>query len=227
MRTNGVSIRLIERRARVSELLFEIKAVHCNLNEPFIFTSGWASPVYVDCRKIISMPRQRREIIHIAAEQVDTIIGRNNYDIIAGGETAGIPFAAWLSEYFYEPMIYVRKEKKGFGRKSQIEGDLEEGQRVLLVEDLATDGKSKVNFCNAIREAGGEVDHAIVVFFYGVFPTAEKIISDAKITLHGLTDWKSNLEVGRAKGYFNAAESAEIKKFLDDPESWSKAHGGV
>ncbi|MBT3353087.1 MAG: orotate phosphoribosyltransferase [Nitrospinaceae bacterium] len=222
-----MSIHLIERKNRVSELLFEIEAVHCNLDEPYIFTSGWASPVYVDCRKIISSPRQRREIMQIAAEEIDTNIGRDAFDTIAGGETAGIPFAAWLSDYYYEPMIYVRKEKKGFGRKSQIEGDLEEGQKVLLVEDLATDGKSKVNFCNAIREAGAIVDHCIVVFFYGVFPTAEKIISDAQITLHGLADWRSNLEVGTAKGYFNAEQSAEIKKFLDEPEVWSKAHGGV
>jgi orotate phosphoribosyltransferase len=222
-----VSIQLIERKSRVSELLFEIEAVHCNLKEPFIFTSGWASPVYVDCRKIISAPRQRREIIQIAAEEIDRNIGRDAFDVIAGGETAGIPFAAWLAEYYYEPMIYVRKEKKGFGRMAQIEGDLAEGGRVLLVEDLATDGKSKVNFCNAIREAGGEVEHAIVVFFYGVFPEAEKIISEARITLHGLADWRTNLEVGRASGYFNAEEAGEIEKFLDNPEKWSRAHGGA
>ena len=222
-----MSIQLIERKSRVSELLFEIEAVHCNLKEPFIFTSGWASPVYVDCRKIISAPRQRREIIQIAAEEIDRNIGRDAFDVIAGGETAGIPFAAWLAEYYYEPMIYVRKEKKGFGRMAQIEGDLAEGGRVLLVEDLATDGKSKVNFCNAIREAGGEVEHAIVVFFYGVFPEAEKIISEARITLHGLADWRTNLEVGRASGYFNAEEAGEIEKFLDNPEKWSRAHGGA
>ncbi len=223
----GVSIHLIERKSRVSELLFEIEAVHCNLKEPFIFTSGWASPVYVDCRKIISAPRQRREIIQIAAEEIDLNIGRLAFDVVAGGETAGIPFAAWLSEYYYEPMIYVRKEKKGFGRMAQIEGDLAEGGRVLLVEDLATDGKSKVNFCNAIREAGGEVDHAIVVFFYGVYPEAEKIISEARITLHALADWRTNLEVGRGSGYFNAEEAGEIEKFLDNPEKWSRAHGGA
>jgi len=222
-----VSIHLIERKSRVSELLFEINAVHCNLNEPFIFTSGWASPVYVDCRKIISMPRQRREIIQIAAEAIDTAIGRDSFDVAAGGETAGIPFAAWLSDYYYKPMVYVRKQKKGFGRKSQIEGELEDGKKVLLVEDLATDGKSKVNFCNAIREAGAEVDHAIVVFFYGIYPNAERIISDAGITLHALTDWRTNLEVGMAKGYFDAKQSSEIKIFLDDPETWSKAHGGA
>lgn len=222
-----MSIHLIERKSRVSELLFEINAVHCNLNEPFIFTSGWASPVYVDCRKIISMPRQRREIIHIAAEAIDTAIGRDSFDVAAGGETAGIPFAAWLSDYYYKPMVYVRKQKKGFGRKSQIEGELEDGKKVLLVEDLATDGKSKVNFCNAIREAGAEVDHAIVIFFYGIYPDAERIISDAGITLHALTDWRTNLEVGMAKGYFDAKQSSEIKIFLDDPETWSKAHGGV
>ncbi len=222
-----MSVKLIDRSARVSELLFEIGNVHCNLEKPFIFTSGWASPVYVDCRKIISAPRQRREIIHIAAEDIERNIQRDQFDLVAGGETAGIPFAAWLADYFYVPMVYVRKEKKGFGRMGQIEGDFSPGQRVLLVEDLATDGKSKVHFSNALREAGAVVEHAIVVFYYGVYPEADRILQDARLQLHALTNWHTTLEVGQALGKFSEDQAQEIREFLRSPDTWSKAHGGA
>jgi orotate phosphoribosyltransferase len=222
-----VSVSLIKRRQRVSQLLFEIGNINCNVEKPFIFTSGWASPVYVDCRKIISMPRQRREIILIAAEEIERNIGLDQFDIIAGGETAGIPFAAWLAEYFYLPMVYVRKQQKEFGRMSQIEGSLEPGQRVLLVEDLATDAKSKVHFCEALRRAGAIVEHAIVVFYYGVYAAAPNNIRQAGITLHALTDWETTLEVGKASGHFEEHQAEEIKEFLRAPDIWSKAHGGA
>src|SRR5690606_31789448 len=137
---------------------------------PYKFTSGWASPVYIDCRKLISYPRLRQRLMAMAAHQVQEACGYEAFDAVAGGETAGIPFAAWLADRLQLPMLYVRKQPKGFGRNARIEGHLVEGQRVLLVEDLATDGGSKLAFADALREAGGVVDHAFVVFFYGVFP---------------------------------------------------------
>ena len=109
---------------------------------------------------------------------------------MAGGETAGIPFAAWVADRLNLPMQYVRKKPKGFGRGAQIEGKLDAGQRVLLVEDLATDGKSKVNFIKALREAGGKCDHCFVIFFYDIYPTSAKIFGDLGVTLHWLTTWK-------------------------------------
>ena len=220
-------VQLHERKPRAAELLLEIGAVHCNLDQPFIFTSGWASPVYVDCRKLISSPRQRREIIQLASEQIERAIGRSQVDVVAGGETAGIPFAAWIAEYFFLPMIYVRKEPKGFGRGAQIEGAMEPGQRVVLVEDLTTDGRSKVNFCRALKRAGAAVEHAVVVFYYGIYPDAEKNLSEAGVTLHALTDWRSTLTVAEAKGYFDAKQAATVRDFLAAPEAWSKAHGGA
>ena len=222
-----MSVRLFDRKARASELLLEIGAVGCNLERPFIFTSGWASPVYVDCRKLISWPRERREIVHLCAEEIDKSIGRGKFDLVAGGETAGIPFAAWIADYFFVPMIYVRKKPKEFGRLAQIEGALEPGKRVILVEDLTTDAKSKVNFCQALKRAGATVEHAVVVFYYGVYPDAEANLSQAGVNLHALTDWQTTLEVAEAKGYFDAKQAAVVREFLRAPADWSKAHGGV
>ena len=220
-------ITFIDRKSRASELLIEIGAVHFNQDDPFIFTSGWASPVYVDCRKLISFPRQRREIIQLAAEEIDRSIGRDRFSLVAGGETAGIPLAAWIAEYFFLPMIYVRKNPKGFGRMNQIEGMLEPGTHTILVEDLTTDGKSKINFCNALRRAGALVEQAVVIFYYGVYPEAEKNLDEAAITLHALTDWRTTLEVARATGSFDAKQAQVVEEFLYAPHTWSKAHGGV
>ena len=222
-----MAVHLIDRKARASELLLDIGAVHCNVERPFIFTSGWASPVYVDCRRLISTPRQRREIIQLAAEEIDRSIGRDEFDLVAGGETAGIPFAAWLADYFFLPMIYVRKQPKEFGRLAQIEGTLEPGKRVILVEDLTTDAKSKVNFCRALKRAGAVVEHAVVIFYYGVYPEAEKNLREVGVRLHALTDWRTTLEVAEARGYFSAREAEVVRDFLATPEAWSKAHGGV
>jgi orotate phosphoribosyltransferase len=125
------------------------------------------------------------------------------------------------------PMLYVRKKPKGFGRNSQIEGHMVEGQRVLLVEDMTSDGRSKVNFCAALRQAGAKVEHALVFFFYDIFPEARKILSDLGLTLHALATWWDVLAVAKESGKFDAAKLAEIEKFMHDPAGWSKAHGGA
>jgi len=222
-----MAVKFITRKSRASELLIEIEAVHFNQDDPYIFTSGWASPVYIDCRKLISFPRQRREIIQLAAEEIDRSISRDRFALVAGGETAGIPLAAWIAEYFFLPMIYVRKNPKGFGRMNQIEGMLEPGTSAILVEDLTTDGKNKINFCNALRRAGAVVEEAVVIFYYGVYPDAEKNLEEAGITLHALTDWRTTLDVARASGYFDAKQADVVEEFLGAPHVWSKDHGGV
>src|SRR3954463_6966158 len=166
-----------------AKMLIEIKAVHFNGEKPFIFTSGWASPVYIDCRKIISYPRARGAVIDFATATLAREIGFESIDIVAGGETAGIPFAAWIADRLALPMQYIRKKPKGVGRNAQIEGEVVAGARTLLVEDLATDGRSKVNFCQALRNAGAGVDHCFVLFFYDIFPKSHEVFSELGITL--------------------------------------------
>jgi len=222
-----MAVLLSARRARASEILLDIGAVHCNLAEPYTFTSGWKSPVYVDCRKIITPPVARRAIVQLAADVIAREVGRDQIDVVAGGETAGIPFAAWLADYFFLPMVYVRKQPKGFGRGAQIEGDLQPGQRAILVEDLATDARSKVNFCRALTGAGARVANAFAVFYYGVYPDAEKNLAEAGVRLLALTDWRTTLDVAEARGYFDATQVKAVREFLAAPDVWSKAHGGV
>ena len=125
------------------------------------------------------------------------------------------------------PMQYVRKKPKGFGRNAQIEGHLIEGQRVLLVEDLTTDGRSKVNFCKALRDAGAKVEHCFVLFFYDIYPEGRTILSDLGVTLHTLASWWDILAVAKASDKFDAKTLTEVEKFMHDPAGWSKAHGGV
>ena len=126
-----------------ARMLLEIKAVHFRADEPYIFTSGLASPVYIDCRKLISYPRIRSTLMDFAVATLQRDAGFEAFDAMAGGETAGIPFAAWIADRLALPMQYVRKKPKGFGRDARIEGAIRDGQRVLLVEDLTTDGGSQ------------------------------------------------------------------------------------
>ena len=157
-----------------ARLLLEVEAIQFNPEKPYIFTSGWASPVYTDCRKLISFPRLRKRLMSFAEEIILSEIGAESLDAVAGGETAGIPFAAWLSDRLELPMLYVRKKPKGFGRNAQIEGDVKEGARAILVEDLASDGRSKLIFTKAMRDAGLQVSHAFVVFHYGSLPVLDR-----------------------------------------------------
>ena len=212
---------------QTAKMMLEIKAIHFNAQTPYKFTSGWASPVYVDCRKIISFPRERTAIIEFAASMISSEIGLQAIDTIAGGETAGIPYAAWIADRLNLPMQYVRKKAKGFGRNAQIEGDLVPGSRTLLVEDLATDGASKVNFCNALRKAGALVDHCLVVFYYDIFPESKGHLADLKVKLHHLATWWDVLEVAEQSGHFDATTLKEVRAFLTQPAQWSAAHGGV
>jgi orotate phosphoribosyltransferase len=210
-----------------ARMYLDTGAVRFMQDKPFIFTSGWASPVYNDSRWLISFPDVRATLMDFAIASIDRDIGRGEIDAVAGGETAGIPFAAWAADRLRLPMQYVRKKSKGFGRNAQIEGQLIPGQRVLLVEDLATDGRSKVNFVKALREAEGKCEHCFVLFFYDIYPEGRKILADIGVTLHYLTTWREVLSVARRSGQFEAKMLAEVEKFIDDPAGWSKAHGGA
>jgi orotate phosphoribosyltransferase len=210
-----------------ARMYLDTGAVRFMEDKPFIFTSGWASPVYNDSRWLISFPDARVMLMDFAVATIDREIGRNHIDAVAGGETAGIPFAAWVADRLHLPMQYVRKKAKGFGRGAQIEGKLIPGQRVLLVEDLATDGRSKVNFVKALRDADGKCEHCFVLFFYDIYPQGRKIFADLGVELHCLTTWWDVLAVAKASGQFEAKMLAEVEKFMHDPAGWSKAHGGV
>jgi orotate phosphoribosyltransferase len=211
----------------VARMLLEIEAVHFRADQPYTFTSGLASPVYIDCRKLISYPRVRSALMDFAASLVFRSVGFEQFDVVAGGETAGIPFAAWLSDKMGLPMVYVRKKPKGFGRNAQIEGSLAEGARVLLVEDLTTDGGSKLKFAEAIGHAGAKVSDTFAVFYYDIFPETPARLEAAGMRLHYLATWWDVLKVCREEQRFDAATLTEVERFLKAPIAWSSAHGGI
>lgn len=202
-------------------MLLETGAVHFNATEPFTFASGMRAPTYVDCRKLISFPRVRATLMDFLAITVMREAGFEAFDNVAGGETAGIPFAAMMAERLALPMTYVRKKPKGYGRNARIEGVMEPGQRVLLVEDLATDGGSKVSFVQAIRDTGATCQHTAVIFFYGIYPEAEPALAEADIRLHRLCTWHDVLAEARDRGSFDTYTLTEVEKFLGDPKGWS------
>ena len=210
-----------------AKMLLEVQAVLFFTDKPFIFTSGWASPVYIDCRKLIFYPRIRNQLVDFATATLARDAGFEQFDVVAGGETAGIPYAAWIADRLNLPMQYVRKKAKGFGRNAQIEGDIREGARTLLVEDLTTDGRSKINFCQALRTAGAVVDHVFVNFYYDIFPESKKVMSDLGVKLHYLATWWDVLAAVKKGGYLEADKIAEVEKFLHEPAKWSAAHGGA
>jgi len=206
-----------------ARMLLEIEAVHFNAAEPFTLASGLPSPTYIDCRKLISFPRIRATLMDFLCVTVMRNAGLEAFDNIAGGETAGIPFGALVAERMALPMTYVRKKPKGYGRNARIEGVMTEGQRVLLVEDLTTDGGSKLSFVDAIRETGATCGHTAVIFYYGIFPETEKTLGDHGVDLHYLCTWWDVLAEARAQGHFDAATLDGVEAFLNDPRAWQEA----
>ena len=206
-------------------MLLEIEAVHFNAETPFTLASGLPSPTYIDCRKLISHPRIRSVAMDFLAATVMRDAGFEAFDNIAGGETAGIPFAALVAERMGLPMSYVRKKPKGYGRNARIEGEMSAGQRVLLVEDLTTDGGSKLSFVDAIRKTGATCAHTAVVFYYGIFPETVTRLADHGVTLHSLCTWWDVLQAARESGAFDAATLREVEIFLSDPRAWQQERG--
>ncbi|RAX39612.1 orotate phosphoribosyltransferase [Rhizobium tropici] len=211
----------------VARMLWEIKAVHFSADKPYKLASGMASPVYIDCRKLISYPRIRSTVMDFAASLIVRNAGFEQFDCVAGGETAGIPFAAFLAERLNLPMIYVRKQPKGHGRNAQIEGDMRDRARVLVIEDLTTAGGSMFTFIDAIRAAGGIVDHGMALFYYGIFPEAEERFANGKVRLHHIATWRDVLAVAKEQKLFDDKTLEEVEAFLNAPLAWSGRNGGI
>ena len=207
-----------------ARMLLEIKAVDFNAENPFTYASGLKGPTYVDCRRIISFPRVRQTLMDFMAATVMRDAGFEAFDNVAGGETAGIPFGAMVAERLGLPMTYVRKKPKGYGRNARIEGVMTEGQRVLLVEDLTTDGGSKLSFVDAIRDTGASCAHTAVIFYYGIFPETTQKLADHGVSLHFLCTWWDVLEEARQQQAFDEKTLNEVQTFLTDPRAWQAAN---
>ena len=207
-------------------MLLEIDAITFNSREPFTHASSKKAPTYVDCRKLISYPRIRSTLMDFLSVTTMREAGFEAFDNIAGGETAGIPFGALVAERLALPMTYVRKKPKGYGKNARIEGVMTEGQRVLLIEDLTTDGGSKLSFIGAIRETGATCNATAVIFYYGIFAGVEETLANHGVQLIHLCTWWDVLAEAKARGSYDSETLDAVEAYLRDPEGWSAAHAG-
>ena len=203
---------------KIAQILIDIESVKFSFDKPFTLTSGLKSPVYVDCRKIISYVNERSIILDYAIEYFKE--NKIEFEILAGGETAGIPYAAFFSQILKKPMIYIRKKPKGFGKNQQIEGNYIKNQKAILIEDLATDGGSKIIFVKALRDANIKVSDIFVVFYYDIFNINESPLGSLNVKIHSLCTWENIISVLIGKKLFSDEKIQNLKNFLHNPEDW-------
>jgi len=212
----------MNRSELVAKSLLEIGAVTLNTQEPYRYTSGILSPIYCDNRLLISYPEKRKVVIQAFLDVIDE--EHIDYDVIAGTATAGIPHAAWVADRLNAPMVYIRSKAKEHGKKSRIEGLLEEGAHTVIIEDLISTGGSSVSAGEAVREEGGVVSHCVAIFTYQMKKAEEKF-AESKIQLHTLTNFTTLVDVASKNGYIEPADVEKILAWNKDPEGWGKTMG--
>ena len=199
-------------RQKIANILLSIGCVNINFKKKFTLTSGKKSPVYVDCRKLVSFPKEREIIINEMSKQIKDIY--KDEIIVAGGETAGIPYSSFISQKLKLPMVYIRKQPKGFGKGKLIEGEFRKKSKSILIEDMATDGGSKIHFINSMRKAHLSVKDIFVVFFYDIYPSAKENMKKMRVNLNYLASWKDILEV--SPNYVSEKDYINLKKYLEN-----------
>ncbi len=200
---------------KAAEILIDLKCINFSPKKQFKLTSGKKSPVYCDCRRIISFPKERKKLIGFGISKLKEESKFNKVTNIAGGESAGIPFAAFIAQKLNLPMTYIRKEKKKFGKNSQIEGLLSQKDHVLLAEDLMTDGGSKLKFLDAIDKSGANISGIFVIFNYGIIKDYY-LFKKKKIDVIFLTNWSSVLSVASRKKILKYEEVEIVESFLEN-----------
>jgi orotate phosphoribosyltransferase len=207
-------------KLEITKTVFDCGAVHTRTDgDPYFFTSGWASPIFVDLKRLISYPEARNRLVDLAVEQISATFGENAFDQIAGCELAGVPFSTMVADRFGLPLVVVLKQARGFDRLSQCEGTFDADARTLLVDDLTTDGQTKQGFKTALERAQANVVGIFVFFDYSIFAQSSGILS--------LINLSDIIEVGESENRFEPSTLEEIKKFAADAPLWSRLHGGV
>lgn len=202
-----------------AEKLMQIKALQINLQQPYTWASGWNSPVYCDNRKVLSYPYVRdfvkSELANMALEHFPEA------DVIAGVATAGIPHGTMAADLLKLPFIYVRDKPKAHGMGNQIEGVLEAGQKVVVIEDLVSTGKSSLKAVDAIKAAGGEVIGMCALFTYG-FDAATEAFEKANIPLYTISNYTALMDVAEEQKLIQPEEKATLESWRADPANWRK-----
>lgn len=204
--------------ARILALqLLQIDAVILRPNEPFIWSSGWNSPIYCDNRLTLRYPEIRKGI----AQELHSAIEKkaNDVHVVTGTATAGIPHAAWVASLMDKPMAYVRAKAKSYGMGNQIEGGVEKGERTLIIEDLISTGGSAMSVVEALRFIGADITGIFCIFTYG-FDKSDQKFEDADIPVYTLTDYSTLIDVAIEEGYVDEEALETLNKWRANPESW-------
>lgn len=204
---------------KTAELLLQVNAIKLNPENPFTWASGWKSPIYCDNRIILSYPAIRNYIREEMAKQVESLYGKP--DIIAGVATGAIGIGILVAEAMGLPFIYVRPEPKSHGRKNQIEGHLESGQTVVVIEDLISTGKSSLNAVTALKEVGAEVKGMLAIFSYG-FDTAEENFEQAQVQLNTLSNYDHLINQASSTNYIKEEQSQTLLQWRKAPQQWKQ-----
>jgi len=204
---------------QVAKSLLQINAIILQPNNPFKWAAGWNSPIYCDNRKTLSYPEIRTNI-----KQGLAAIVKNHYkgaNVIAGVATAGIPHGALVAEELGLPFIYVRSKAKEHGKQNQIEGFFEEGQSVILVEDLISSGKSSLDSAQVLKDAGMNVKGMVSIFTYG-FDAAAENFKKAECEYVSLCDYSTLLPIAKEQQYIEKSDLTVLNKWRDNPAIWKK-----
>ncbi len=205
---------------QTAKLLLQINAIKLQPNQPFTWASGWKSPIYCDNRIVLSFPPIRNYIRETMAKHIEQNYGKP--DVIAGVATGAIGIGVLVAEYLGLPFVYVRPEAKSHGRQNQIEGFVQRGQNVVVVEDLISTGKSSLNAVKALKEAGLNVKGMVAIFTYG-FEVANNNFSEEKVTLHTLSNYKCLLEQALDTKYITTKEQDILTAWNTNPSDWNGA----
>ncbi len=209
---------------QIARILLDLNAVALRLDPPFTWASGRLSPIYCDNRLIISSPAARRTV----AEAFVALIEKTGWkpDVIAGTATAGIPHAAFVADRMNLPMIYVRGAAKDHGKENLIEGRLEKGQKVVLIEDLISTGKSSIAAAKGVIDGGGDLLGIAAIFTYGL-PVAQAQFDGAGVAWRSLTEFPALMHVAKERGTLTTAQMDIISRWQADPAAWSVERGGA
>ena len=203
---------------KTAEVLLQVNAIKLSPKEPFTWASGWKSPIYCDNRIVLSFPPIRNYIREKMAKHIERHYGKP--DVIAGVATGAIGIGALVAEYLGLPFIYVRPEPKKHGRQNQIEGFIQKGQNVVVVEDLISTGKSSLNAVKALREAEVNVKGMIAIFSYG-FDVSKENFEKENVTLHTLSNYENLLEQALDTRYITSKELETLSDWNANPSNWN------
>jgi orotate phosphoribosyltransferase len=212
---------LSEESAKTAKILLKIKAVTLNPGKPFKFASGILSPVYIDCRLLMSYPKERRIIRDLYISNIKKV---GNFDLIAGTATAGIPHAAFISEKMNIPMIYIRGKSKDHGKGNQIEGLISKNQKVAIIEDLISTAGSSVDSAKAIKAANAVATHVFAIITYGMKMSIKNLKAN-NLELVPLTTFDETIMVAEKMNLITSKEKSVIHSWIENPQEWAKKYG--